>query len=204
MVKPDWLSWDAVQECQHKAHEQNTDKGRTMLCANLSGEQLAYNIGKGICFVAINNEKCIGTASIKIIEGNKGFPNYWRRGKVAYLCMDAVIPEYQGMSVYSKLQEMRYNYIIHNIKSINVIEIDTAEWNKKMISILKSNGYSAVLYKTFPNTTYYSIVFAKWINNTKYKKITCYILYTISYFLVHIIYKPGKIFRFSLNKNTKK
>jgi len=193
--KPDSLNWDVIQNIQRKAHELNQRKGLTMQCSKMSGEQLGQELKNGVCFVAIHENECIGTASIKTIYHKKWW-NYWGN-KVAYLCYDAVVPDYQSKKVYSRLQELRMNYA--KMHKLNVIEVDTAEKNRKMKSILLKQGFVPVLCKTFPNTKYYSIVFASWLNKEeRINKYICYTFFYISYIVVHLLYKPGRVLRCSI------
>ena len=77
MVKPDWISWDEVQECQRKAHEVNNVKGFHMKVQDISGEELKNYIGDGICIIALDGEKVVGTTSIVY----KKLKTWWGRNR---------------------------------------------------------------------------------------------------------------------------
>ena len=57
MKKPEWVSWDAVQECQALAHKKNIEKGLKMHCSELTGDELAEELKNGICYIAQNKSK---------------------------------------------------------------------------------------------------------------------------------------------------
>ena len=192
--KPIFITWDEVQECQWKSHEYNRRNGLYMHCQSLSGKELEQNIGGGICFVALDNKKVVGTASVKIIGKSKRWCWWNKNGNCAYFCMDGVIPEYQGKHVYSNLQEMRYGYVIE--KGLSVIEIDTAEDNKHMLAILKKQGFHKVSLSAFQSTTYYSVILAKWMGKTTLSSFSVFVRYIIAYIITKLLWKRGKRPRF--------
>ena len=81
MVKPDWITWDEVQECQRKAHEAtNNVKGLRMTVQDISGDALRRDIedGNGFCFVAIDGRKVVGVYGLKFFIGNRWWN--WKNG----------------------------------------------------------------------------------------------------------------------------
>ena len=195
-TKPDWLSWDEIQECQFLAHASNRKNGLHMHCQELTGVELEQNIGDGVCFVAIKGRDVIGTCSVKIIGKLKRWSWWNKDNRCAYFCMDAVLPEYQGKHVYSELQKMRYEYVRSH--GLNVIEIDTAEYNINMLSLLKRQGFQKVSFSAYKNCNYYSIILAKWIDSPP-SRFVIFIRYALAYIITIIIWKRSRITRFPFN-----
>ncbi|MBR1541231.1 MAG: GNAT family N-acetyltransferase [Bacteroidaceae bacterium] len=194
MKKPDWVSWDNVQECQRKAHEVNRKKGVDMNCSHLTGEQLKKDVGDGICFVALDGKTVVGTCSYK----NSSIKRWWCKGNSAYLCMDAVIPEYQGLKIYSQLCEVR-NESIEKDARATTIWINTAEKNTKLQQIYLKNGYQRVQFSyTGPEALYYSVILAKWPKMTTVERSYLRLMYWLSKLVIKTIWKPGKRLRFSI------
>ena len=102
MEKPEWVSWDAVVDCLHEAHEINEKKGFVMPEFNMAADEFRQRIGNGHCFVALDGDKVVGTSSV-IYKRYKR--KWWARGIVAYNGFDAILPEYQGTDVYFGLKD---------------------------------------------------------------------------------------------------
>ena len=135
MVKPDWISWDEVQECQRRAHEAtNNSNGLHMTVQDISGEELRQDIegGDGVCFVALDDDKVVGVHCVKFFIGKRWWS--WKK-KVAYNCMDGILPEYQGTDVYFGLNELRTEYIKKS--GADLIQSNTAENNTRIRKIAK-------------------------------------------------------------------
>ena len=192
MIKPDWISWDEVQECQALSHSINIAKGLKMHCAELTGEELRKSLKGGLCFVALDGKKVVGTASLIISNSRK----FLFKKKLGYLCMEGILPEYQGTDVYFGLQEIRMQSIINN--DIDILYFDTAENNRLVRKLQARQGYKNIYYISFKSTDYYSVTMAKWIRG---KPIPDFILkpfFFISEKYVKLRYKPHRVKRFGI------
>lgn len=156
--KPSEISWDAIHEILLAAHSDQNKDGGTQTSAYLTGEELKERVGDGKCFIALLNDKVVGTASVNIRERN-----FWyNKGKIAYYCFDAIIPDYQGLGIYSMLDAVRDEFV--RASEINVIYTSTSYRNKKMQDIKRRQGYRLVGFHAFKDTNYYSVTFARWLN----------------------------------------
>ena len=115
-------------------------------------------VGNGECFVAMIDGEVIGTGSVSIREHNFWFS----KGRLAYFLFDAILPKYQGLGIYSKIDLEREKFV--KSLGINVIYTHTSYSNKKMQKIKKNFGYQLVRFSAFSNTNYYSVTLAKWLN----------------------------------------
>jgi len=194
MIKPDWISWDAVQECQRKAHEvTNNSNGIHMTVQDYSGEQLRDSIGEnGYCFIALDNEKVVGVHGVRFFIGNR----WWSKGKkVAYNCMDGILPEYQGTDVYFELADLRMKYIKEY--GAEIIQSNTAENNKTIRKITKIKKFKTVQYSaTGKGANYYSVIMAKWVHGCPYPDWFINFMFNFSKVVVKTIWKPGYKVRF--------
>ena len=193
-LKPDWVSWNEIQECQKRAHEINLSMGIDMICAHYSGKELKNRIDNGVCFVALDGKKVVGTCSYNYNKTSR----WWCRGRVAYLCMAGVLPEYQGKHIYSRLCRMREEHILSD-DSIDTIWLHTAESNVKLQRIALSQGFRRVqLSFSAPGSTYYSVVMAKWLKNKLLPDYIVDFLYYATVIVVKLIWKPGGKRRFGI------
>ena len=193
IVKPDWISWEEIHKLLLKAHQENISQGMIMRTVNMSGEELKERVGDGICFVAVNEEnKLIGTGSVVF----KNINTWFKKGKSGKLMLGAVLPEYQGRGVYSKLLSKRIEYTYHN--GVDTVLMDTAEHNKKMQDILIKRGFQYVGCFASIHSKHYSVIMAKWFNQCPFSKNYCKCKFHLSMLKLKIRYKKGGKKRFGI------
>ena len=190
MQKPDWVSWADIKECMTKAHETNKKKGIVMQNQSMSAEELGDNLKNAYCFVALHNNRVVGTCSFVIKKVNM----WWAKGNVIYTFALAIIPDYQGTDVYFGLQDLRMSYIKET--GIRIMMSDTAESNIIAQKLNIKKGAKSVKLYASPNTWYYSVVMAQWLDGCPYSDWYCSFRFRISKFIVKTIWKPGRFIRF--------
>lgn len=192
--RPEWISWDMIHECLWKSHEVNRKQGINMQTMSLQGEELEKRIQKDALawktFVALDGDKLVGTGSISI----KYKKSWYVNGKVAYLLYGAVLPEYSGHGVYKQLVNCRENE--GKRSNCVLIYFDTAEQNKRKITMDLKNGYHLVDFFASAKSHHYSVVLAKWYGNPSYSDLCIKLRYLIKKMMIKILYKPGKKKRF--------
>ena len=192
MIKPEWVSWDDVQKCQAISHKKNIEKGLKMHCSELTGEELKQQLKDGICFIALDGKKVVGTTSLIIQDVKK----LGIKKRLGYLCMEGILPEYQGTDVYFGLQEIRFKTIKDS--NVDIVYFDTAENNTVVRKLSEKGGYKNIYYISFRSTDYYSVTMAKWL---KGKPIPDFILkpfFFLSEKYVKLRFKPHRIKRFGI------
>lgn len=195
MPKPEWISWDEVQECIYLSQQTNTKKGFDMLFGHSTGSILQKSIGDGYCFVALNSgNKVVGTISLTISALN----TWWHKGKAGLQCYEAVLPEYRGTDVFFDLHE-----IIDNKErelGLKVLWATTAEQNKVVRRYVENTGWKIVQLSSAPRRgTYFSVIMVKWINGCPFSDSYIKLMFSLSKFLVRLKFKvtdAGKINRF--------
>ena len=97
---PQWITFDDIHELLYLAHESNRKQGFNVKTSEMSGPELQKRLGvTGKCFVALDGEKLVGTASYRVLERN----NWYFQGKVVDLIHVGVHPDYKGKKVFSML-----------------------------------------------------------------------------------------------------
>ena len=192
LEKPEWVSWDSVLECIRKSHKVNDKRGFHMLNQEMTVDELQNKLQDGLCFVALEGDKVIGTGSTIIKKGNR----WWSRGRrVAYNCLDAILPDYQGTDVYFGLREIRSQYL--KKAGVDIIQFNTAEHNKVVQKIALKRGAKYVMYSaTGKGANYYSVIMANWLNGCPFSDRFCNFMFKLSKFVVKAIWKPGYKLRF--------
>lgn len=188
--KPEWVLWDSIHQILYTAHSDKKKSGGLQVTASYTGEELQEKLSGGKCFVAIDDTRVIGTASVVIKKTNRWFC----KGLSAYYMLDAVLPEYQGRGVYTLLDAARDEYV--NQKGISVIYMHTSERNKKMQAIKEKQGYRLVALSVSSKTDYYSVIMVRWLNECPFSKFYCRLRYTLSRLYIKTKYKKGAVKRF--------
>ncbi len=189
--KPDDVSWDAIAECQQIAHRTNHLKGIDQLCSHLNGEQLKEKVGDGICYVAIDSaRRVIGMAVLQ----QRILNTWYYKGPAALHSFEAIIPEWRGKGVYKALYDLRE--CEKKKRGLSFSFLTTAENNKTICEMYKRKGFRKIaLTPSTEGANYYSVVLANWENGCPWTKLTCSVMFFLSYVAVKTIYKPGRIRR---------
>jgi GNAT superfamily N-acetyltransferase len=191
MEKPDWISFDDIHELLYIAHAENREKrGFHVQTTEMKGAELEAHIGStGKCFVALDGEKLVGTASYRIIDSN-----YWCvKSLVADRILVAVHPDYQGKHIASFLGRAVEKSVIEN--GIHYIVSTTAEANKPMRNACRKEGFRYIDFKV-PHSDHYNVVMLKWLIDCPYPRWRTYAHFAYTRFRKKLKYKPGRIKRF--------
>jgi hypothetical protein len=197
MEKPEWVTWEQIKECIYKGHESNREKGVVMLNTKLSPEELKKHVGNGHCFVALKGKEVVGTFSLKFLNLKK----WWVWGKVAYPCLDGILPEYKGTDVYFGLNDLRMKYIEES--GVRIIQNNTSEFNTLIRKLAKKKGFKTVMYTpSGKGADYYSVTHVKWLDGCPFSDKFIDFMFNLSKFIIPIIWRPDFSFRFWFKKKT--
>ena len=182
MEKPDWVSWEEIHEVVYNAHESNRNKGVDIQNAHLSGEQLKESLGPdGVCFVALDGDKVVATSSVAFHTLNAWFA---RGQKAGYGTLSAVLPEYKGQHLFSKLEQMRVAYA--KDKGCTGFYGKTAEGNTKRRSIAKKDGYFEVSIGRASFNPHNYITAYKWLDRRPFPAGYIRLRFFISWLILKI------------------
>ena len=191
--KPDNISFDEIHEVIYAAHKENMKNGILMRTTTLTGEELKDRIGDdGICFVALDKQKVVGTMSVRFVKRKTWYAN----SIIPDCILVGVIPEYRGKHITSMLEQIMLEYVKN--KGYKLIELDTAENNTHAINVYKHQGYKLVDYHAYEGVDHYSVVMVKWIEKCPYSETYRKIRYYVRRFLIKSRYKVGKVKRFGI------
>ena len=191
--KPEWVTFDDIHSLLYIAHASNREIGFNVKTAEMSGNELRDHLGStGKCFVALDGDKLVGTKSYRIIDRD-----YWcAHGKVVDRVLEAVLPEYRGQHISTRLSEAIFADI--SSKGYQFIEVRTAEDNKIQQKACIKEGFRYLDFKAFSGLDHYTIVMMKWLPNYPYSERRINLYFTMRRFLVKLRYKKGKIKRFGI------
>lgn len=185
--KPDWVTWDDVKQCLFEAHAENRAKGINMAHYQWPAEKIKESLGeKGVVLVALDGKRLVGTAAI----GDKIGKTWYTRGAYAYICFDAVVPEYSGKGIFKLLDSKREQMAID--LGYKTLVFDTHSKNVHRQRIALKNGFRLVRFFRAASKDHYSVVMAKWLDGCPYSSIYCWIKFQVS--------KLQALIRFSLKK----
>lgn len=173
LKKPDWVAWDTIHEVVYKAHELNIRNGIVMRNPMLSGESIEEKLGKeGVMLVAMDGRDVVGTAALIPRTGN----GWYNKGQYAYMCFDAVLPQYGGAGIYRRLCMEREKLALS--MGIDRLYIDTHLKNKRTIDIDIKSGFKKVAVKLCGD--HINVVLFKWISGCPYSSMFCTLNYYMS------------------------
>ena len=191
--KPDNVSYDTIRDIIHQAHQEHFEKGIVMKITTLSAEELEERIVKhnGKCYIALENEKVVGTLSYII----KRLNHWYKRGDAVELTMLSILPDYQGKHVFSKLYKKLEEEV--RMKQYDTICFDTAVANIHVQLLYTKQGFTYVDFLSFPSR-HYSVEMVKWLNGIPFSKYYCDLRYKLKKLYTVIRFKPGRIKRFGI------
>lgn len=165
-AKDEYVSYEQIQKLLNMAHENNNKHGLAYATANQTVEKLIAKIGKGICFVAIQNddygnEQLVGTCTLE-----ERTLNYWYIGEdtgtILLLKLVGVHPDCKGMGIGRKMIEFCLDYAKeHHYK---MIVTDSAEENHAFRKLMNHSGFKDVDCVKYAANNFISTVYAKWID----------------------------------------
>ena len=196
MIKPEWVSWDAVMDCYRQSHEVNNQHGFKMMAQNMTAAELQEDMRNGICFVALKGKQVVGTASVKFVK----FKKWWCIGKkVAYLCHAGIIREYQGSAIFLSLYKMRDIFIKKS--GVKISQLRTSEYNDTVIKLNMMRGFKRVQYSpTCKGATYYTVTLVRWEGGCPYSEWFVKFMYNMSKFVARTFWTYEYKFRFWYNR----
>lgn len=191
--KPEYISYETIREVLHDAHKLNFENGIVLHTTTFTAQEIEEYIGEeGKCFVAISENKVLGTASYRIIERS----SWYVQGKVVDEVLVGIRPEFKGMHLYSRLYEAIERDAIKN--GYKLIVFNTAEKNVRKQKISSSHGFDNLSFFAAEDNDHYSVVMGKWLQQCPYSSSEIRFKYLLKKIFVKIRYKPGKIKRFGL------
>jgi GNAT superfamily N-acetyltransferase len=166
--KPDWVSWDDIKQCLYEAHALNRERGINMTHYLWPAGKIRDSLGEqGVMLVALDGRKVVGTAAI----ADKTSTSWYSNGRYAYVCFDAVIPDYVGKGIFKQLDTKREDNAKE--KGYSVLVFDTHSKNVHRQNIALKHDYKYVSFFKAKSGDHYSVVMAKWLNGCPHSTFYC-------------------------------
>lgn len=178
--KDESISWSEIQNVIYRSHESNRKNGVDIRNAHLTSEELCELIGiEGKCFVALDGEKVIGTCSVSFQNKNE----WYVKGRIAYMLLEAVLPEYKGQHIFKQLSMFRKQYAIG--AGCCQFYMNVAEHNSVRRAIAKKEGFIPVAIHFNKYNPHNFITYCYWVNKRPMSWLTIYMRYMISLLKLH-------------------
>ena len=164
--KPQSISWETIREILQQAHQAHFDAGIVMGTTKLTAKELEERVGeKGKCYVAMEGDQVVGTASIRFKECCQ----WYCSGNTAEQTLLAVLPSYQGRHIGTALTKACEEEAVR--RNVGTICFDTAELNTRKIQMALKDQYRLVDYRF--NNGHFSVEMMKWLVKCPYSKSYC-------------------------------
>lgn len=158
LISDDVVSLDDIQKLISNAHSYNIKNGLIYATATQTIEKLRQKIGDGVCFIAEENGKLIGTATVCSKE-----INYWYySGKVSLIKLVAVDSDSKHSRIGTRLIEACIRQAVEN--EVKVVVTDSAEENIIFKKLAKRCGFKVIDYCKYKANNFISTVYALFID----------------------------------------
>lgn len=153
LKKPDYITYEQIQECLDKAHEVNTKKGLNYATQGQSVEKLVEKLKDAVTYVALTpDNKVVATASVQFRKIN----HWYHNGDIGLLKLIGVLPEYSGFKLATLLLFLLRLKV--QFKKVEVLVSDSAEANLAIRNLYLHNGFEIVDCCKYPNNNFISVV----------------------------------------------
>lgn len=171
ILKPDSITIEELTTFIHSCYSIRKEKNLNYLGVHQSVEQTKKRLEGAKCYVALLDDKLIGTSTFRIIREKGG---KWYEGNSRILSYQlATDSRYAMLGLTDKFRKVREECAKN--ENIDVIIGDTAdnENTQKLLSYIQKCGYRLVDYVSWENTNYYSVVYCKNICGAEFSDEYC-------------------------------
>lgn len=174
LKKPEYVTYEQIQECLDKAHEVNIKKGLVYATKGQSVEKLIEKLKNAITYVALTPDNhVVATASVQFRSIN----HWYQNGEIGLLKLVGVLPEYSGLKLATFLLLIRRIEV--QSRKIEVMVTDSAEENMAIRNLYLQNGFKIVDCCKYPENNFVSVVYAYWFHGCPHSKLKRWWKYNI-------------------------
>ena len=174
LKKPEYVTYEQIQECLDKAHEVNIKKGLVYATKGQSVEKLIEKLKNAITYVALTPDNhVVATASVQFRSIN----HWYHNGEIGLLKLVGVLPEYSGLKLATFLLLIRRIEV--QSRKIEVMVTDSAEENMAIRNLYLQNGFKIVDCCKYPENNFVSVVYAYWFHGCPHSKLKRWWKYNI-------------------------
>ena len=151
----------ALTDLLHRAYKRLLDMGLQYLATLQSEDVTRRRIAEGQCFVAVLNDRVIGTVTYCFPASWPGVPWFNQPG-VASVGQFAVEPDLQRHGIGSAL--LRHVELIAQDEAAEELSLNTAQPAQHLIAYYTKRGYRCVDYTDVTMPRYRSVILSKKLN----------------------------------------
>lgn len=142
----------------NRSYKALADMGLHFVASHQNSERTRKRVSEGKCFIALKDEKIIGTICYYPPHNTKGTP-WYDMPDVAHFGQFAVQPELQKSGIGNLL----LNEVEHTALKAGVTELalDTAETAFHLINYYKKRGYRFIEFTQWDEVNYRSVIMSK-------------------------------------------
>lgn len=164
--KPDYITYEQIQECLDKAHEVNAKKGLNYATQGQSVQKLIEKLKDAVTYVALTpDNEVVATASVQFRKIN----HWYHNGDIGLLKLVGVLPEYSGFKLATLLLLLLRRFEVQ-ARKVEVMVSDSAEANIAIRNLYLHNGFKIVDCCKYPENNFISVVYAYWFHGCPYSR----------------------------------
>lgn len=189
LPKPDDISWEEITRLLHSSYSTWNRKGLDFVASNQSVEQTINRVGNGVCLVAVQQGRLVGTLSYQVYKNLNGKKKWYVDACYLRPFQVAVHPDYMnfglGKLLWAAMERAAAN------EKVDSIIVDTSVEASWLVRWYERLGYLRVDYVSHKSTNYYSVVLRKPLMGYVFNRIYCRVRYLISKFVCSTIKSPS-------------
>jgi len=151
-------SLEGLTELLHRSYKILADMGLKYVATYQSIETTRKRLKNGVCFVAVLDDRIVGTLLYRRPGQAKGC-EFYQRPDVAHISQMGVEPELQRKGIGAKL--MRHVEVTAARDGASELSLDTAEQATHLIEWYERLGYRFIEYIDWDVTNYRSVIMSK-------------------------------------------
>lgn len=164
--KPDYITYEQIQECLDKAHEVNAKKGLNYATQGQSVEKLIEKLKDSVTYVALTpDNEVVATASVQFRKIN----HWYHNGDIGLLKLVGVLPEYSGLKLATLLLLLLRRFEVQ-ARKVEVMVSDSAEANIAIRNLYLHNGFEIVDCCKYRENNFISVVYAYWFHGCPHSR----------------------------------
>lgn len=160
IIRDNYLLFDEIKNVMDKAHNFAENDKLKFPTSKLTIEDLKKSSeSEGKWFVAVDGKKIVGT-----IFGFKNEISTWYyKGTVINIKYVAILPEYSGRHIVSKLYNSIFEFAKEN--NIELCIMSMSEYNYHHRHVAQKNGFILTDFFGVKDYKNYSLTYTYWLNN---------------------------------------
>lgn len=151
-------SIDELTKLINRSYRERADAGYNMTGSYQDARETASRISSGVCFVAIQSEKLVGTGLL-LTDVRDNFPREYKAEGVGVLSQLCVDPDSRSQGIGKLLISAIEQEAL--ARNLDKLMLDTVETATALVQYYRGIGFTDLSHFQWPGKTYRSLIMVK-------------------------------------------